>query len=115
MLAKITNFNPVDHFGFDITLKHLSIALDKFSFVCVIVPKHQLSPPAVSLLMVSGSRSWSFPSHCQEDNHIIQGEISTKELDIDMSFKLLFNNIQHVQRIKYSLAFKVLFGDKNQW
>ena len=29
--------------------------------------------------------------------------------------RLLFNNIQHVQRIKYSLAFKVLFGDKNQW
>ena len=29
--------------------------------------------------------------------------------------RLLFNNIQHVQSIKYSLAFKVLFGDKNQW
>lgn len=94
MLAKITNTNPVDHFGFNITLKHLSIALDKFSFVGVIVPKYQLSPPAVSLVLVSGSRSWSFPWNFQEGDYIIQVEIPTKELDIDLSFKLLFNNIQ---------------------
>ena len=94
MLAKITDSNPVGHLGIDITLKHLSIALDNFSFVGVIVPKYQLSPPALSLLLVSGSRSWSFPCHFQEGNYIIQGEISTKELDVDLSFKLLFNNIQ---------------------
>ena len=94
MLAKITDTNPVDHLGFDIILKHLSIALDNFSFVGVILPKHQLSPPALSLLLVSGSRSWSFPCHFQEGCHIIQGEIPTKELGIDLSFKLLFNNIQ---------------------
>ena len=94
MLAKITDTNPVGHLGFDITLKHLSIALDNFSFVSVIVPKYQFSPPALSLLLVSGSRSWSFPCHFQEGNYIIQGEISTKELYVDLSFKLLFNNIQ---------------------
>ena len=94
MLAKITDTNPVDHLGFYITLRHLSIALDNFSFVGVIVPKHQLSPPALSLLLVSGPRSWSFPCHFQEGEHIIQGEIPTKELGIDLSFKLLFNNIQ---------------------
>lgn len=29
--------------------------------------------------------------------------------------RLLFNNIQYVQRIKYKLAWNVLFGDRNRW
>ena len=94
MLAKITNTNSVDHLGFEITLRHLSITLDKLSFIGVIVPKHQPIPPSVSLLLTSGSRTWSFPCHFQEDKYIIQGHIPSSELDIDVLFKLLFNNIQ---------------------
>ena len=109
MLAKITDTNPVGHLGFDITLKHLSIALDNFSFVGVIVPKYQLSPPALSLLLVSGSRSWSFPCHFQEGNYIIQGEISTKEskngkyksVTIKMAVLSVEQVITHYESVKH--------------
>ena len=51
---------------------------------------HQLS-----LLISSGSGSWSFSSNSQEDHEVIEGEIFTKELDIDLSFTLHFSNIQY--------------------
>ena len=94
MLAKITKTNSVDHLGFNIALKHLSVSLDKLSFVGVVSPKYQLLPPDISLSLSSGSRNWSFYCHVQADHHIIEGEIPTNELDLDLSFKIFFNNIQ---------------------
>ena len=94
MLAKVTNTNSIDHLGFDITFKHLIVTLDKLSFVGVVVPKHQLLPPDLSLLLASGSLNWSFPCKFQEEQHVIEGEIPTSELAIDLSFKIYFNNIQ---------------------
>lgn len=94
MLAKIVNTNPIDHLGFNMTLKQLSITLDKLTFIVAVAPQQQLLSPALSILLTSGSSSWSFSSDFQEDHNIIEGEILTKQLDIDVSFTLYFNNIQ---------------------
>ena len=94
MLAKITCTNSVDYLGFSIILKHLSITLNKLSFVAVVNPKHDSLPSALSLSLTSGSRSWSFPCGFQEDNYVIGGEILTNELDFNLAFNLYFNNIQ---------------------
>lgn len=93
MLAEIVNTNQLDYLGFNITLKHLSVTLDKFTFIGFVTSKQQLSPPGLSLLLRSGSRSWSFCSDPLEDQLVIKGEIPTKELAIDLSFSLYFNNI----------------------
>ena len=95
MLAEILNTNPIDHLGFNMTLKQLSITLDKLTFIVVVAPQQQLLSPALSLLISSGSGSWSFSSNSQEDHDVIEGEILTKELDIDVSFTLHFSNIQY--------------------
>ena len=95
MLAEILNTNPIDHLGFNMTLKQLSITLDKLTFIVVVAPQQQLLSPALSLLISSGSGSWSFSPNSQEDHDVIEGEILTKELDIDVSFTLHFSNIQY--------------------
>ena len=94
MLAEILKTNPIDQLGFNITLKNLSVTLDKLKFFGVVSTQQQLSPPGLTLLLRSGSRKWSFCSNLQGNNHVLEGEVLTKDLDANVSFELCFNNIQ---------------------
>ena len=94
MLAEILKTKPVDHLGFNITLRHLNITLEKVSFTGMVSTEHHLSPPSLSLEISSGSRRWSFCCHSGEDHLILEGEVPTKDLALDVSFTLCFNNIR---------------------
>ena len=56
--------------------------------------------------------SFSFGQYLR--SNMISSDSSVADL-FDFEPRLLFNNIQHVQRIKYKTALRVLFGDKNRW
>ena len=94
MLVEILKTNSVDHFGFNIVLKHFSVTLDKLNFVAVVSPLRQHQAPDLSLLIKSGSRVWSFCSGFNEDQLIFDGEIPTKDLAVDVSLTICFGNIQ---------------------
>ena len=94
MLAEILKTNPIDHLGFNITLKKLSVTLDKLTFLGVVSTQQQLLPPGLTLVLSSGSRKWSFCSNLQGSSLVLEGEVSTKDLDVDVSFEIYFNNIQ---------------------
>ena len=96
MLAEILKTNPVDHLGFNVSLNHLSVTLDKVSFTAKASTEHYLSPPGLSLEISSGSSRWSFCCHPSDDDLILEGQVPTKELALGVSFTLCFNNIRYL-------------------
>ena len=94
MLAKILKTKPVDHLGFNISLQHLGVTLDEVSFSGKIYAEQYLSPPGLSIELCSGSRKWVFPCDSREDSFILKGQVPTKDLAIDVSFAICFNNIK---------------------
>ena len=96
MLAEILKTNPVDHLGFNVSLNHLSVTLDKVSFTAKASTEHYLSPPGLAIEISSGSSRWSFCCHPSDDDLILEGQVPTKELALDVSFTLCFNNIRYL-------------------
>ncbi|EAU71013.1 hypothetical protein BL107_05769 [Synechococcus sp. BL107] len=95
MLAEILKTNPVEHLGFKVTLKNLSITIDKFSFKGVVDKVENLSPTDLSLVLKSGSQTWTFKCDKHENQLTFGGDLCTKDLDLDVLFTLCFNNIQY--------------------
>lgn len=113
MLAKILKTNPLNQLGFNVTLQKLSVSLHKVSFVGVVITEQHLSPPGLSLELSSGSRKWSICCESQKDHLIFEGDIATKDLELDLLFTFCFNNIQYLwMHMKLELT---LLDNVTQW
>ena len=84
MFAEVNQESPLEHFGFNATLKYLSVTSETLSIVVSIEINPGLTTQQFSFLIRSGNRDWSFVATPTASSHVVEGSVVIQDLALDV-------------------------------
>ena len=94
MLVELDQADTVDHFGFNVTLKSLSLKAHRLSFFLLISNEGDVPVQDLSLLLTSGSFTCVCLPKLRNGFYVFEGDFATNKLSLEVSFVLCCDNKQ---------------------